>query len=139
MKKVTRIECLECKEVFSNKKSFSNHYRHHYKGFTERWLYTKGKTPRKPLTTKQRKNISVAKRKDIITNPDSSRQRARYDYGYKPCDICGDEESEIHHINGNPFDNCFSNISHLCRRHHMIIDGRMAKLVKRLKERGIAK
>mgnify|MGYP001594170758 CR=1 FL=1 len=42
-----------------------------------------------------------------------------------PCNLCGNKKSEIHHIDNNSINNNLSNIVFLCRRHHMMIDGRL--------------
>ena len=43
------------------------------------------------------------------------------------CEICGSEKSERHHRDGDPLNNSHSNIMFLCRKHHMIEDGRMER------------
>lgn len=55
-------------------------------------------------------------------------QRARYWYDLQPCEVCGSEKSERHHRDGDSRNNERSNIMFLCRRHHMIEDGRMQRL-----------
>lgn len=44
------------------------------------------------------------------------------------------EDCEIHHIDGNPFNNSPSNIKFVTRKQHMIEDGRMEALIKRNKQ-----
>ncbi len=128
--------CEVCGKSYDNAKSLSNHARHHKKGFTNKWLNSvKGKTGRE-FTQEQKKQMSVVKRIGV-TNPDSSRQRARYDYGQLPCEVCGNN-SEIHHVDGNPFNNDEENIQHLCRKHHMEVDGRLEVLVSRNKKGRLA-
>jgi hypothetical protein len=43
-----------------------------------------------------------------------------------PCHDCGDAPAERHHKDGNTANNTPSNIGVLCRRCHMLVDGRMA-------------
>ena len=61
----------------------------------------------------------------------SARERARRLFSNKqPCEICG-KDAEIHHRDGNPFNNEATNISWLCRFHHMEVDGRLEQLIAR--------
>ncbi|KKK49301.1 hypothetical protein LCGC14_3136420 [marine sediment metagenome] len=54
----------------------------------------------------------------------SGRDRARRMYPVpKPCTMCG-EKGERHHKDGNTLNNEPINIDWLCRRHHMMADGR---------------
>lgn len=44
----------------------------------------------------------------------------------KKCSECGNTEKlEIHHINGNRYDNCLENLKPVCRSCHQKIDGRI--------------
>lgn len=43
------------------------------------------------------------------------------------------EGKEIHHIDGNPCNNEPENIDFVTRRDHMVIDGRLEKLIKRIR------
>ena len=61
-------------------------------------------------------------------SPDSARQRA-YSKFKAP------KGKEIHHIDGNPYNNEPDNILFLTRKEHMIKDGRLEKLIKNNKER----
>lgn len=61
----------------------------------------------------------------------AGRQRARRWFAHKPCQICGAEKSERHHVDANPLNNTPENIMFLCRRHHMQIDGRLDKIITR--------
>jgi hypothetical protein len=54
----------------------------------------------------------------------SGRDRARKIYGQKPCEQCGKEKTDIHHIDGNPVNNERSNVMFLCRKHHVAIEKR---------------
>jgi hypothetical protein len=67
-------------------------------------------------------------------NPDATsiytgrnRGRARYETG--ACEECGAAKTERHHKDGDPLNNEPENITILCRRCHMIADGRMEKWV----------
>lgn len=40
-------------------------------------------------------------------------------------DGCADDGSHVHHIDGDPFNNDLGNLTRLCPRHHMIVDGRL--------------
>lgn len=74
-----------------------------------------------------------------ITRPlkclDTYRQRARsqYDVSEKVCEECCTFPVERHHKDGDPRNNSPSNIAFLCRRCHMVADGRLANLIKRAK------
>lgn len=61
--------------------------------------------------------------------------RARRWFALKPCQICGAEKSERHHVDANPLNNAPENIMFLCRRHHMQIDGRLDKFKTRSRAR----
>lgn len=45
-----------------------------------------------------------------------------------PCERCGADKSERHHKDHNTRNNDASNIARLCRRCHMLIDGRLANM-----------
>lgn len=64
----------------------------------------------------------------------TGRLRARRWFGKAPCEICGKEKTDIHHIDGNTFNNNISNLKHLCRKHHQEIDGRLEKRTNQLIE-----
>ena len=60
------------------------------------------------------------------TNPHTGRNRARARYKQKrPCVVCNSPQTERHHRDGNTFNNEQGNVPFLCRRCHMIEDGRM--------------
>lgn len=96
-----------------------------------------GKHPISPMQGKKhseetKKRISIANMgsnngmwKGEKSCPDSSRERARRIIGR----ITG-SELEIHHIDNNPYNNNPLNLKLVTRREHMIIDGRMDKLIK---------
>jgi 5-methylcytosine-specific restriction endonuclease McrA len=65
----------------------------------------------------------------------SGRDRARRAYrSIGPCSNCGAPKTERHHIDGNTLNNNPENIAILCRRCHMIADGRLQSLLSRLGE-----
>lgn len=53
--------------------------------------------------------------------------RARHKYVLTPCDICGEDAMDFHHIDGNNANNSPENVAALCRRCHMSVDGRLEK------------
>lgn len=52
----------------------------------------------------------------------------------KPCEACGSSVSERHHKDGNTANNKRSNIAFLCRRCHMLADGRLDEFIQHAKE-----
>ena len=64
--------------------------------------------------------------KPSASDPDVGRTRARRIYGVKQCEKCGKDRAEIHHKDGNTFNNNPENLAFLCRRHHMLADRRGA-------------
>lgn len=59
----------------------------------------------------------------------SGRSRAQRLYRtIGPCEVCGNEKTERHHIDSNTANNASNNIAILCRRCHMQTDGRLEKL-----------
>ena len=80
-----------------------------------------------------RECLSQARKRRLIKpNPQTSttfkagRLRAWKMFPDGPCFICG-LPGERHHRDGNSLNNNASNVVMLCRRHHMIIDGRTYK------------
>lgn len=59
---------------------------------------------------------------------------ARRWFKIRPCEVCGKINGRIdrHHKDGNEINNAPENIQFLCRKHHMIADGRMAKIMTRI-------
>lgn len=55
----------------------------------------------------------------------AGRQRARRTYQVEACAKCGKPGRDRHHKNGNTADNSQSNVEILCRRCHMLEDGRL--------------
>lgn len=57
----------------------------------------------------------------------TSRYRARQLCPKGPCtyDGCSAEGAQVHHIDGDPFNNDPANLTRLCVRHHMTVDGRL--------------
>jgi hypothetical protein len=60
--------------------------------------------------------------------------RAQRWYRLGPCEICGNTRTERHHKDSNPLNNEPENVMILCRRHHMMVDGRRASLIARIIE-----
>lgn len=63
----------------------------------------------------------------------TTRNRARRLCPPGPCtwDGCSADGSDVHHIDGNHFNNDPANLTRLCRRHHMTVDGRLEALRER--------
>jgi len=55
----------------------------------------------------------------------AARDRAHRRFPKEPCSICGNPQSEIHHRDGNVNNNSRENVQFVCRRCHMILDGRI--------------
>ena len=51
------------------------------------------------------------------------------------CSLCFHKAIDRHHMDGNTLNNKETNIAPLCRYHHMIVDGRMDKLIERQKSK----
>lgn len=60
--------------------------------------------------------------------PITKRQRAQKMYALGSCDDCGKPATDRHHKDGDTGNNVASNIGLLCRRCHMIEDGRLERL-----------
>lgn len=60
----------------------------------------------------------------------TKRQRAQRAYPLAGCEFEGCEcpATDRHHVDGDPGNNRPENVQRLCRRHHMLVDGRLAKL-----------
>ena len=65
----------------------------------------------------------------------SGRTRAERKYTVAKCEKCGSENKRLdrHHIDGNTKNNNRSNVVVLCRKCHMVVDGRYKKLVETAK------
>jgi DNA-directed RNA polymerase subunit RPC12/RpoP len=62
---------------------------------------------------------------------DTGNDRARRWYPNRAaCEVCGSSVTEIHHRDGNPLNNAPGNVAYLCRRDHMIADGRLQTLAQ---------
>jgi hypothetical protein len=59
-------------------------------------------------------------KQDIL--PDSSRARARAIYEKRQCEQCDFFPAQIHHKDGNPYNNDRFNIAFLCPKHHVHAD-----------------
>jgi hypothetical protein len=66
---------------------------------------------------------------DDIRSPDASRERVRKKYTQLgACERCREvNATDRHHKDSNPFNNVRSNLAFLCRRCHMIEDGRLER------------
>lgn len=60
--------------------------------------------------------------------PAGGRFRARRLYELRPCDLCGGEAKDRHHVDGDTNNNAPENIQVLCRSCHMKVDGRAVRL-----------
>ena len=72
-------------------------------------------------------------RGDAASNQ-AKRTRARIRFVLGSCERCGERAVDRHHRDGNTGNNIPENISALCRRCHMVVDGRLERQVARLKE-----
>lgn len=64
-------------------------------------------------------------------NTGTKRARAQRMFALTICERCGEADArDRHHRDGNTGNNCRKNIAILCRRCHMIEDGRLLKLKK---------
>lgn len=63
---------------------------------------------------------------DAATAP-SKRCRAVKLYQISDCEDCGDPAVDRHHVDGDTGNNARENVRFLCRRCHMIADGRLAR------------
>lgn len=60
--------------------------------------------------------------------PKAGSMRARVKYVCDVCERCGKKATDRHHDDGNTLNNEPTNIKILCRKCHMIVDGRLLKL-----------
>lgn len=68
--------------------------------------------------------------KGDAAKPNVKRKRARTLFIADQCEVCGDKNAERHHKDANTGNNTPENIAILCRRCHMIVDGRLEKFKK---------
>ena len=61
----------------------------------------------------------------------SKRERARRWYTIDMCEMCGKKAIDRHHIDGDCGNNVRGNLMFLCRKCHMDVDGRLARLPSR--------
>jgi len=59
---------------------------------------------------------------------DSGRTRAQRQYQLGKCELCESNAMDRHHKDGNTINNELTNIQRLCRKHHILLDGRMKNL-----------
>lgn len=65
------------------------------------------------------------------------RTRALRMYEARNCEDCGSSRAERHHVNEDTSDNSPGNIKFLCRRCHMMEDGRLAAFILMAKARSV--
>ena len=80
--------------------------------------------------------LSVHWKSDGNVSKAQSHLRARKICTDRVCAECGLEALDVHHIDGNPFNNDPSNLAPLCRKCHLIVHGRIHDFVQGNKERG---
>lgn len=68
----------------------------------------------------------------------ATRYRARQLCPPGPCTYegCSADGCQVHHIDGDPFNNDLANLTRLCVRHHMTVDGRLEALRARAARAG---
>lgn len=117
------IICPICHLSFNNIKSMTNHRRWHdlpqYKKFQNSFsqkvsIFNFGNRNGKWVGSK----ISIG----------GGRLRAQRYYKLGECFLCHKKRGERHHKDGDPINNSPENILILCRKCHMITDGRIEKL-----------
>lgn len=60
-------------------------------------------------------------------NHGTGRARAQKIFKPRPCEICGSKKTDRHHVDSNPMNNSISNISFLCRKHHIMVEKRFSR------------
>jgi len=60
---------------------------------------------------------------------EAKRHRAQLLYPLGKCEECPKPATDRHHLDDDPGNNCPENIKKLCRRCHMIADGRLANFI----------
>jgi hypothetical protein len=79
------------------------------------------------IRAKMRGELNVHWKGDSI-KVDSGRTRAQNWYKLGKCELCERDATDRHHKDGNTLNNESTNIQILCRKHHIILDGRMKNL-----------
>ena len=59
----------------------------------------------------------------------TKRMRAQRMYSLGDCERCGKKATDRHHVDGDTGNNVRANLMFLCRRCHMVVDGRLAALI----------
>ena len=117
MKDGTVNKCKECnkKDVAENYRANINHYINYEK---ERFKRPERKKQIKEYQRKRRSlNYEKYKANNIISNAIRDGKLSK-----KPCEICGDLNSEAHHYDySKPLD-----VKWLCRAHHLELHGKIA-------------
>lgn len=145
LKNKYQIKCVECESRFYTARGLSNHLRygcHSSKEYLSKIAEEKRikkLIPRKGVPhTEEYKllmhNMRVGEKNpmwggnNVKKQAGNDRARRLFKNNKCPCEVCNTNKVEIHHKDSNPLNNDVSNISWLCRKHHMEIDGRMEKL-----------
>lgn len=77
-----------------------------------------------------------------VARDETKRARAQRAYSLAACESCGKKATDRHHIDGDPGNNAPENVARLCRRCHMMTDGRLEIFLTTcmgIRMRGIAK
>jgi hypothetical protein len=71
-----------------------------------------------------------------VVGEDASRYRARQLCPPSECTYegCTDDGRQVHHIDGDPFNNDLTNLTRLCPLHHMTVDGRLEAARARVRD-----
>ena len=83
------------------------------------------------------KPCSYRARWQLGASASAGRKRAGHRFSLGPCQSCGQPATDRHHIDGNTFNNAPENVAKLCRRCHMIADGRAESFPQRARDRRI--
>ena len=129
------VKCLRCgyqwKPFHANPRACPNCDRENWKD--EIYIKLTGHYVRTPETIKRNSLVQVGANNSMwkgdLAQVKSGQCRARSYFKLKPCEVCGSAKSERHHKDGNDLNNNPENIMFVCRRHHMLTDGRMKNLI----------
>lgn len=88
----------------------------------------------KPCSHKAR----IGERRTATPSKSAGWYRARVARPLGPCEYpgCTENGRDRHHIDGDPLNNDIANIAVYCRRHHMMVDGRLDELAARAHRAG---
>lgn len=92
------------------------------------------------LTSKEHQGVAICGPRNKGWKGDgatdgSKRERAHRLFRLGPCERCGKEGVERHHKDANPGNNSKRNVMIVCRKCHMIIDGRLERYVAALRKK----